>query len=107
MGVDFHILIGKAIVYIHSIIVCQEVTGVSLIKFMQLFLTGRVICGCVRILKDWKKSTFRPSQFRVMTPTPHDYESLSNEVRALCEDMDQNLWVGLKDGNYEYMIRIV
>ena len=29
---------------------------------------------------------------------PHDYESLSNEVRALCEDMDQNLWVGLKDG---------
>lgn len=53
-GVDFHILIGKAIVYIHSIIVCQEVTGVSLIKFMQLFLTGRVICGCVRILKDWK-----------------------------------------------------
>ena len=55
MGVDFHILIGKAIVYIHSIIVCQEVTGVSLIKFMQLFLTGRVICGCVRILKDWKK----------------------------------------------------
>lgn len=48
--------------------------------------------------KGLEKVTFRPSQFRVMTPMPHDYESLSNEVRALCEDMDQNLWVGLKDG---------
>ena len=48
--------------------------------------------------KGLEKVTFRPSQFRVMTPVPHDYESLSNEVRALCEDVDQNLWVGLKDG---------
>ena len=48
--------------------------------------------------KGLEKATFRPSQFRVMTPVPHDYESLSNEVRALCEDADQNLWVGLKDG---------
>ena len=28
----------------------------------------------------------------------HRYESLSNEVRALCEDTEHNLWVGLKDG---------
>lgn len=48
--------------------------------------------------KGLEKITFRPSQFRVMTPVPHNYESLSNEVRALCEDVDRNLWVGLKDG---------
>ena len=34
----------------------------------------------------------------MMTPEPHRYESLSNEVRALCEDTEHNLWVGLKDG---------
>ena len=48
--------------------------------------------------KGLEKVTFRPSQFGIVTPVPHDYESLSNEVRALCEDADQNLWVGLKDG---------
>ena len=32
------------------------------------------------------------SSFGIVTPVPHDYESLSNEVRALCEDADQNLW---------------
>ncbi len=31
-------------------------------------------------------------------PEPHRYESLSNEVRALCEDAEHNLWVGLKNG---------
>lgn len=48
--------------------------------------------------KGLEKVTFRPSQFRIITPVPHDYESLSNEVRALCEDKDLNLWTGLKDG---------
>lgn len=47
--------------------------------------------------KGLEKVTFRPSQFRMVTPEPHRYESLSNEVRALCEDKEHNLWVGLKD----------
>lgn len=47
--------------------------------------------------KGLEKITFRPSQFRMITPEPHSYESLSNEVRALCEDNGNNLWVGLKD----------
>lgn len=34
----------------------------------------------------------------MMTPMPHEHESLHNEVRALCEDKLGNLWVGLKDG---------
>lgn len=48
--------------------------------------------------KGLEKITFSPSRFHIVTPVPHDYESLSNEVRALCEDADRNLWVGLKDG---------
>lgn len=48
--------------------------------------------------KGLEKVTFRPSQFKLMTPVPHHYESLSNEVRGLCEDKEHNLWVGLKDG---------
>lgn len=48
--------------------------------------------------KGLEKVTFRPSQFKLITPIPHRYESLSNEVRALCEDGEHNLWVGLKDG---------
>lgn len=48
--------------------------------------------------KGLEKVTFRSVQFGMMTPSLHEYESLSNEVRALCEDNDQNLWVGLKDG---------
>lgn len=47
--------------------------------------------------KGLEKITFRPPQFRMITPEPHSYESLSNEVRALCEDNEHNLWVGLKD----------
>lgn len=48
--------------------------------------------------KGLEKVTFRPGQFHLLTPSPHDYESLSNEVRALYEDDGRNLWVGLKDG---------
>lgn len=48
--------------------------------------------------KGLEKITFHTSQFRVITPASLDYESLSNEVRAICEDADLNLWVGLKDG---------
>ncbi|WP_373827926.1 hybrid sensor histidine kinase/response regulator transcription factor [Bacteroides heparinolyticus] len=48
--------------------------------------------------KGLEKVTFRPPQFEMITPVPHHYESLSNEVRGLCEDKEHNLWVGLKDG---------
>lgn len=48
--------------------------------------------------KGLEKVTFRPPQFKMITPVPHHYESLSNEVRGLCEDKEHNLWVGLKDG---------
>ena len=34
----------------------------------------------------------------MLTPVPHEYESISNETRAICEDKLGNLWVGLKDG---------
>ena len=47
--------------------------------------------------KGLEKITFRPSQFGMITPETHRYESLSNEVRALCEDREHNIWVGLKD----------
>ena len=48
--------------------------------------------------KGLEKITFQLSLFSMITPAPHRYESLSNEVRALCEDVQHNLWVGLKDG---------
>ncbi|WP_455585574.1 two-component regulator propeller domain-containing protein [Bacteroides sp.] len=48
--------------------------------------------------KGLEKVTFRSVQFSMMTPEEHSYESLSNEVRALCEDNHKNIWVGLKDG---------
>lgn len=48
--------------------------------------------------KGLEKVTFRSSQFSLVTPVSHRYESLSNEVRGLCEDNEHNLWVGLKDG---------
>ena len=48
--------------------------------------------------KGLEKVTFRKSQFSLMVPEPHPYESLSNEVRALAEDRNHNIWVGLKDG---------
>ncbi|MCC8187694.1 MAG: response regulator [Bacteroides sp.] len=52
--------------------------------------------------KGLEKVTFHSSQFRMITPTSVRHESLSNEIRAICEDREQNLWVGLKDG----MLRI-
>ena len=48
--------------------------------------------------KGLEKITFQTSLFSMITPEPHRYESLSNEVRALCEDKEHNLWVGLKNG---------
>lgn len=52
--------------------------------------------------KGLEKVTFRNVPFSMLTPVPHEYESLSNEVRSVCEDRLGNFWVGLKDG----MIRI-
>lgn len=52
--------------------------------------------------KGLEKVTFRSVSFNMLKPKPNGYESLCNEVRALSEDTDQNLWVGLKDG----MLRI-
>mgnify|MGYP000603964663 FL=1 len=48
--------------------------------------------------KGLEKVTYRNVPFAMMTPMPHEHESLHNEVRALCEDKLGNLWVGLKDG---------
>lgn len=48
--------------------------------------------------KGLEKVTFRSVQFNLHAPTPNNYESLSNEVRAVCEDGERQLWVGLKDG---------
>lgn len=48
--------------------------------------------------KGVEKITFHHSPFRLFTPVPRNYETLSNEVRALCEDGRGRLWVGLKDG---------
>jgi len=48
--------------------------------------------------KGLEKITFLDSQFHLETPNPHDYESLSNETRAIFEDKSHNLWVALKDG---------
>ena len=48
--------------------------------------------------KGLEKVAFRSVQFNLLTPEEHIYESLANEVRALCEDANQNVWVGLKDG---------
>lgn len=48
--------------------------------------------------KGLEKVTFRNVPFSMLTPVPHEYESLSNETRAICEDKLGNLWVGLKDG---------
>jgi signal transduction histidine kinase/DNA-binding response OmpR family regulator/ligand-binding sensor domain-containing protein len=48
--------------------------------------------------KGLEKVTFRNVPFNMQTPVPHEYESIGNEVRALCEDRAGNVWVGLKDG---------
>ena len=48
--------------------------------------------------KGLEKVTFRSVQFNLQTPEMHSYESLANEVRSICEDKNNNIWVGLKDG---------
>lgn len=48
--------------------------------------------------KGLEKVTFRPIQFHLTTPHPQEHETLSNEVRSLLEDSDQNIWTGLKNG---------
>ncbi len=48
--------------------------------------------------KGLEKVTFGTERFRLKVPAEARHESLSNEVRALCEDRDGRLWVGLKDG---------
>ena len=48
--------------------------------------------------KGLEKITFLDSQFHLETPNPQDYESLSNETRAIFEDRSRNLWVAFKDG---------
>lgn len=48
--------------------------------------------------KGLEKVSFIKNDFVFEVPYPHDYESLSNEVRALYEDDGQKLWVSLKDG---------
>lgn len=48
--------------------------------------------------KGLEKITFRPVQIHRLIQEKLAYESLSNEVRALYEDDQQNIWVGLKDG---------
>ena len=48
--------------------------------------------------KGLEKVTFTNNEFNLDTPYPHDYESLSNEVRALLKDKDGNLWVSVKEG---------
>lgn len=48
--------------------------------------------------KDLEKVTFLDNQFDLGTPFPHDYETLDNEVRSICEDKDRYLWVGFKGG---------
>lgn len=50
--------------------------------------------------KGLEKVTYRNVPFSMMTPVPQEYESLHNEIRALCEDKQGNLWVGVKDGVY-------
>lgn len=48
--------------------------------------------------KGLEKITFRTTPFQMLSPVPQNYESLSNDVRALFEDDEHNLWVGVKDG---------
>lgn len=48
--------------------------------------------------KGLEKVTFRPVQFHLTTPNLNEYESLSNDVRALMEDNEGNVWAGFKNG---------
>lgn len=48
--------------------------------------------------KGLEKVTFRPVQFHLNAPYPDQHESLSNDVRALFQDDEQHIWVGLRNG---------
>lgn len=48
--------------------------------------------------KGLEKISFYQEQFHLLSPTPDSHESLSNEVRALCEDNEGHIWAGTKDG---------
>ncbi|MDR0938158.1 MAG: response regulator [Mediterranea sp.] len=48
--------------------------------------------------KGLEKATFRNVVFSLLTPVEHEYESIGNEVRAICEDSRNKIWMGLKDG---------
>lgn len=45
-----------------------------------------------------EKITFFPNQFRILQPKPVTASHSENEVRALFEDRDKNLWVATRDG---------
>lgn len=48
--------------------------------------------------KGLEKIAFYQEQFHLLSPSPDSNGSLSNEVRALCQDVDGYVWVGTKDG---------
>ena len=48
--------------------------------------------------KGLEKIVFYQERFHLLIPSPGHSESLSNEVRALCEDTEGNVWAGTKDG---------
>ncbi len=48
--------------------------------------------------KGLEKITFLQEPFHLITPSSKDDESLSNEVRALCQDSNGHIWAGIKDG---------
>ena len=49
--------------------------------------------------KGVEKVTFLRNRFQLLVPEQLPYESLSNEVRALLEDSNGQIWAGCKDGH--------
>ncbi len=48
--------------------------------------------------KGLEKISFVDKQFHLQQRKQANYETLENEVRALCQDRDGNIWAGQKDG---------
>ncbi len=48
--------------------------------------------------KGLEKVTFINNEFDLETPEPYDYESLSNDVRALMVDKEGRLWASVREG---------
>ena len=48
--------------------------------------------------KGLEKVTFINDEFDLETPEPYDYESLSNDVRALMVDNEGRLWASVREG---------